>query len=133
MSFPSLQGESYEAWTPDTLDLAERADYGIHCATRVADPDADNEVWWHALLNRKPPVMVHDFHDLNIQYQFQEALPLLRTITGNTAQPEVDQGWAEALLRMQGEDRFVPADPPFFDNPHIPGTLLPGPVGSPIG
>jgi len=79
VAFPAIEGGSYDALAPDTLDLAERADHGIHCATNVADPDADYEVWWHALLNRKPPVIVHDFHDLNIQYKFQEALPLLRT------------------------------------------------------
>ena len=104
VTFPAIEGESYEALTPDTLDLAERADYGIHCATNIADPEADYEIWWHALLNRKPPVLVHDFHDLHIQFKFQEALPLLRSITGNTSKPEVDQAWAEALLRMQGED-----------------------------
>ena len=41
VEFPALEGQSYEALVPDTLDIAERADYGIHCLTNSADPDAD--------------------------------------------------------------------------------------------
>lgn len=51
--------------------------------------------------------MVHDFHDLNIQYKFQEALPLLRDMTGSQMNTTVDQAWAENLLRMQGEDGLI--------------------------
>ena len=107
VEFPALEGQSYEALVPDTLDIAERADYGIHCLTNSADPDADYEIWWHAVMNHKPPVVAHDFHDLNVQFKFQEALPLLRTITGNDCNPQVDQAWAEGLLRMQGHDGLI--------------------------
>ena len=107
VEFPTYEGESYEALVPDTLDIAERADYGIHCLTQLADPEADYEIWWNGVMNRKPPLIVHDFHDLNIGYKFQEALPLLRTVTGNSASLEVDQAWAEGLLRMQGDDGLV--------------------------
>ena len=107
VEFPPVEGESYEALVPDTLDIAERADYGIQCSTSIADPEADYEIWWHAVLNRKPAVMGHDFHDLNIQFKFQEALPLLRIVTGDTRSLEVDRAWAESLLRMQGEDGLV--------------------------
>ena len=41
VEFPAIEGDTYEALVPDTLDIAERADYGIHCATSIADPDAD--------------------------------------------------------------------------------------------
>ena len=107
VEFPPVEGESYEALVPDTLDIAERADYGIQCMTNLADPKADYEIWWRAVLNRKPPVMIHDFHDLNIQYKFQEALPLLRMVAGNTSNLEVDQAWAESVLRMQGKDGLI--------------------------
>ena len=107
VEFPRLEGDCYEALVPDTLDIAERADYGIHCLTNLADPEADYEIWWHAVMNHKPPVVAHDFHDLNIQFKLQEALPLLRTITGNTVSPEVDEAWAEGLLRMQGDDGLI--------------------------
>ena len=59
------------------------------------------------LSNRKPSVLVHDFRDLKVQYKFQEALPLLRTVTGSELNLEVDQGWVETFLRMQGQDGLV--------------------------
>ena len=107
VKFPPLQGEWQEGLVPDTLDLAERARLSINALTESADPEAGYEIWWHVLLNRKPPVLVHDFHDLNIQYKFQEALPLLRYVSGSDQNTQVDQAWAENLLRMQGEDGLI--------------------------
>lgn len=108
LAMPRCQGESYEALAPDTFDLAERADLTIRTLTNLADPDADYEIWWLATLNRKPPVMFHDFHDLNNQQgKFMEALYLLRAITGSRVNLDVDQAWAEGLLRMQGPDGLV--------------------------
>ena len=107
VKFPPLQGEWQEGLVPDTLDLAERARLSINALTESADPEAGYEIWWHVLLNRKPPVMVHDFHDLNVQYKFQEALPLLRYVSGSDQNTHVDQAWAENLLRMQGEDGLI--------------------------
>ena len=107
VKFPPLQGEWQEGLVPDTLDLAERARLSINALTESADPEAGYEIWWHVLLNRKPPVLVHDFHDLNIQYKFQEALPLLRYVSGSDQNTHVDQAWAENLLRMQGEDGLI--------------------------
>ena len=107
VKFPPLQGEWQEGLVPDTLDLAERARLSINALTESADPEAGYEIWWHVLLNRKPPVLVHDFHDLNVQYKFQEALPLLRYASGSDQNTQVDQAWAENLLRMQGEDGLI--------------------------
>ncbi len=107
VKFPPLKGEWQEGLVPDTLDLAERAWLSINSLTESADPDAGYEIWWHVLLNRKPPVLVHDFHDLNVQYKFQEALPLLRYASGSDQNPQVDQAWAENLLRMQGDDGLI--------------------------
>jgi len=107
VEFPPYEGESYQALVPDTLDIAERADYAIHCLTNIVDPEADYEMWWAGNLNRKPPVMYHSFHDLNIVGKFHEALPQLRTVTGSDLNLDVDQVWAEALLHMQGEDGLI--------------------------
>jgi len=107
VEFPPYEGERYEALVPDTLDMAERADIAIHGITSIADPEADYEIWWWAVLNRKPPVLVHDFHDWNIQGKFLEALPQLRTITGSDLNLHVDTAWAEDLLHMQGEDGLL--------------------------
>ena len=81
-SLPSYEGERYERMVPDTLDVAERADYAIHFLTNVVDPDADYEIYFSVALNCNPAVMWHDMNGANIQPKFMEALPLLRSITG---------------------------------------------------
>ena len=73
VKFPPLEGEWQEGLVPDTLDLAERARFSINSLTESADPEAGYEIWWHVLLNRKPPVLVHDFHDLNVDGRGPEA------------------------------------------------------------
>ena len=97
LQFSPLAGEWQETLVPDTLDLAERARLSINALTESADPAAGYEIWWHVLLNRKPPILVHDFHDLNVQYKFQEALPLLRHVCGSDQNTHVDQAWPENL------------------------------------
>ncbi len=106
-AMPAYQGEQYERSVPDTLDVAARADLAIRFITNLADPDADGEVYWPVLLNRNPPVMWHDWNGFAIQPKFQEALPLLRGMTGNQCNIEVDRTWVRTLLRMQGEDGLI--------------------------
>jgi hypothetical protein len=104
---PAYEGERYERLVPDTLDVAERAGYGVRFLTNMADPEADYEIYFQITLDRNPPVMRHDWHGANVQPKFLEALPLLRTMTGSDLSSDVDRGWAEALLHMQGEDGFI--------------------------
>ena len=105
---PRFEGERYEALVPDTLDIAERADFAIHGLSNMADPEVDYELWIEALLRRNPPVQLHNFHDLNVAGDgFLEALPLMRAITGSDLNTDVDEGWMDSLLRMQGEDGLV--------------------------
>ena len=103
-----FEGERYEALVPDTLDIAARADFAIHGLSNMADPDLDYEVWFEALLNRNPPIVLHNFHDLNVAGDgFLEALTIMRAITGSDLNIDVDQGWMDSLLHMQGEDGLV--------------------------
>ena len=105
---PRFEGERYEALVPDTLDIAERADFAVHGLSNMADPDEDYELWIEALLNRNPPIVLHNFHDLNVAGDgFLEALSLLRAVTGSDLNMDVDQGWMDSLLHMQGEDGLV--------------------------
>ena len=104
---PNYEGERYERMVPDTLDVAERADYAIHFLTNVVDPDADYEIYFSVALNCNPAVMWHDMNGANIQPKFMEALPLLRSITGNRSNKVVDDAWAKSLLRSQGSDGFI--------------------------
>ena len=103
-----FDGERYESLVPDTLDIADRADFAIHGLSNMADPEWDYEIWIEALLRRNPPVLLHNFHDLNVAGDgFIEALTLMRAITDNNLNTDVDQGWMDSLLHMQGEDGLV--------------------------
>lgn len=100
-------GTRYQALVPDTLDLAEMADLAINCLTRNPDPEADYEIYWYVDLARRPPSMMHDWQFVTIQPKFMEALPLVRLITGNEQNLEVDQRWAEVALHLQGPDGLI--------------------------
>ena len=102
---PPYEGERYETWAPDTLDLAERAELAINGLTGPTDPDADYEAYWQVNFFRDPPIMFHDVDD--VQPKFMEALPLLRTITGSGHNDHVDVAWMRTLLRSVGPDGLV--------------------------
>ena len=105
---PVYRGQSYQDTVPDTLDIAERAKLGVHALTSITDPAADYEVYWAASFFRNPPVMSHDFNDwVQICEGFQEALPLLRTATGDDLNSQVDRTWMEAFLKCIGPDGLL--------------------------
>jgi hypothetical protein len=105
IEIPPYLGERYEAWVPDTLDLAERAELAINGLTGPTDPKADYEVYWQANFFRDPPMMFHDVDD--VQPKFMEALPLLRIITGSDHNNHVDEAWMQSLLRCIGPDGAI--------------------------
>ena len=105
--FSPFEGEQYERMVPDTLDVDERAELAIHFLTNVVNPDADYEIYFSVALNCNPAVMWHDQSGAYIQPKFMEALPLLRSITGNSSNLIVDREWAKAMLRSQGEDGII--------------------------
>ena len=51
---PPYEGDRYETWAPDTLDLAERAELGINGLTGPTDPEADYEVYWQVNFFPRP-------------------------------------------------------------------------------
>ena len=102
---PPYEGERYETWAPDTLDLAERAELAINGLTGPTDPEADYEVYWQVNFFRDPPVMWHDVDD--VQPKFMEALPLLRLICGSDHNDHVDVAWMRTLMRSIGPDGLV--------------------------
>jgi hypothetical protein len=105
---PPYRGERYEDNVPDTLDIAERAKLGINVLTSITDPAADYEIYWLADFLRNPPVMLHDFNDWcqNVE-GLEEALPLLRTITGESTNSHVDRTWMETTLKSVGPDGLI--------------------------
>jgi hypothetical protein len=53
---PPYSGDFYDDTVPDTLDLAERLRLAVHASTSIADPRADDEVFWAVDLLHNPPV-----------------------------------------------------------------------------
>lgn len=105
---PPYRGMSYEDKVPDTLDLTEQLKLGIHGLTGITNPNADYEIRWMADFFRNPPVNAHDFSDwVQIQEGLMEALPLLRTATGDTLNSQVDAAWMASLLKSVGPDGLV--------------------------
>ena len=101
ISIPTYGGRRYWDRVPDTLDLAERARLAINALTRLADPEADYECWFTLQVNRKPMVMSHEWSDyVGEQPKFMEALTLLRTVTGDTREPEAELGMMKAAAHM---------------------------------
>ncbi|MBM3242685.1 hypothetical protein FJZ31_41020, partial [Candidatus Poribacteria bacterium] len=98
---PTYPGARYEAVVPDTLDLTERAALATHGLTAPLDADADYEQYFATRLQLDPPVMFHSFHDW-CQMKWQEALPLMRLISGSRLNEQVDQRWMEIVMQMQG-------------------------------
>jgi len=53
----SFDSESYKAIVPDTLDLAERAEFAINALTGMIMPEHDYERIW--MVNYVPPSIIH--------------------------------------------------------------------------
>ncbi len=103
---PAYEGESYTAIAPDTLDLQERARLAVNGLTGPTDAEADYEIYSHVGIYGNRPVMHHGHND-HLQMKFQEALPLMRLITGSHLNEQVDRRWMEVVLHMQGPDGLL--------------------------
>jgi hypothetical protein len=106
---PPYRGEWYDDTVPDTLDLTERLRLAVHASTSIADPVADDEVFWIVDFLRNPPVMTHDFNDWVLQLEgLLEGVPLGRTACGSTENAEVDHTWmANWVLKGLGPDGLL--------------------------
>jgi hypothetical protein len=106
---PPYSGDFYDDTVPDTLDLAERLRLAVHASTSIADPRADDEVFWAVDLLHNPPVMTHDFNDWVLQLEgLLEGVPLGRTACGTSENDSVDQTWmANWVLRGIGPDGLL--------------------------
>lgn len=103
---PLYSGEIEEVLIPDTLDLQDRASLAVNGLTGPTDADADYEIYWRAHFKSNPPIMYHSFDD-QIQTKFWQALPLMRIMSGNKDNMNVEKKWMEVMLKMQGEDGLV--------------------------
>ena len=104
---PPFGGERYEALVPDTLDLQERARLSVHVLTEATDPLADYEPYYHVRLRHSPIDMGHSWWHSTAGPKYQEALALMRLISGSEQNDHVDRRWMEAALKSQGPDGLV--------------------------
>lgn len=91
----ALQGERYSAQVADTLDLQERARLAINALTRCTNPEADYDVYFYGDMQRNPPVMNRQSHFYG---KFNEALVMMRIMTGSDFNQHVDRRWRETFL-----------------------------------
>jgi hypothetical protein len=102
---PAVKGTRYTDTIPDTLDIADRAELCIRVMTSIADPNADDEVYWLTTFYQNPPVMRHDFNDwVQTVEGMMEALPLVRVATGSEKNTEVDLTWMRVQWKTIGSD-----------------------------
>jgi hypothetical protein len=106
VDLPAYPGESYDAWVPATLDLAERARLCVNALTETTDPDYDDELYWIIDLLAQEPAMYHTVDD-HVQAKFFQALPLDRTASGSTQNLDVEQRLMQTYLKMQGPDGLI--------------------------
>ena len=102
---PTVKGTRYTDTIPDTLDIADRAQLCIDVMTSIADPNADDEVYWLTTFYQNPPIMKHDFNDwVQTVEGMMEALPLVRVATGSNKNADVDATWMRVQLQTIGPD-----------------------------
>jgi hypothetical protein len=105
IEYPPFRGTHYAALVPDTLDVAERARFGIHGMTSCTDPASDYEIYGNGWPSKGLLTMAHSYHDYNGgQPKWIEALCALRMASGSMENIEVDQKMMETLFRMLGPD-----------------------------
>jgi hypothetical protein len=88
---------------PDTYDVHERARAVQNVLTRATDPDWDYLMYFRVELGRNPPIMWHGVDDWCLQ-KYMQALPLIRLITGDDSEMQVEKAWLESALKQIGED-----------------------------
>jgi hypothetical protein len=103
---PPYEGQRYEATVPDTLDIHERAALAVNGLTGPLDPEKDHMLYFNADFRTNPPVMWHRGSDICV-VKFEEALPLMRLISGSRLNDHVDPVWMANALRQIGPDGLV--------------------------
>jgi hypothetical protein len=98
-------GERYEVEIPDTLDLAERAEYALNALCGMLDPNLDYEIWFHAFLGTNPPYMYHDTTGLPTNNpKFAESFPFMRMMTGSERDRKMEAGMMKMMVGLIAED-----------------------------
>ena len=102
------EGKRYEAVVPDTEDLVDYANRGLIAATGMVSPQEEYMAPQLMYYGMNPPVMqMRDGAFVNTTSKWVEALPLLRVMTGNNDNLEIDGKIIASLVRYTGKDGLV--------------------------
>ena len=105
ITVPPCEGERYEMDIPDTLDLAERGEYALNALIGMLDPNLNYEIWFHSFLGTNPPYMYHDTTGLPTNNpKFAESFPLMRVMTGNERNLDMEEGMMGMMVGLIAED-----------------------------
>ena len=93
---------------PDTLDLAWHGSLAINGILGPLNPDLDYERYCLAYFSVHPAYMIHASSMISgIHPKFVEGLPLLRQMTGSTAQLDIEKGFIDAVLANCADDGMI--------------------------
>src|SRR5206468_2959336 len=114
---PPFNGERYEDLVPDTLDIVERANLMVRA---LSTPCNALDVYYQ-----------RDFLPFLYCVKYFEALPLLRTASGNNQNEFIDREWMEKILGSLGPDGLSyfgshdPVEQKEYDTGWTPSILWP--------
>jgi hypothetical protein len=90
--------QSYEATVPDTLDMADRANWALRGICNTVDPDDEFQMWFEIFWNNNPPYLKHSGCDVECTPKFLDGLTQLRLASGSREYTDVEQGMEKALM-----------------------------------
>ena len=100
VAIPHVSGERKTARVPDTLDMAERAEYALNALTRAVVPQRWYSVWQGMNLDSSPPY----FSWPNwLSYKYLEAMPRMRQMSGSDLNLDVEQAMMQTFVDHIGK------------------------------
>ena len=125
-----FDGHRYDAETPDTLDLTERAVYAINAYTRMLDPALDYAFIGNAGFTRKPPIVTGSMGHGECASKQLESLVLMRIMSGSSYNIGMDTKFMQGILHRTAHDGFCYT--PWSRAAHQPGYTGGAPPGKDI-
>jgi hypothetical protein len=96
------KGEHYESTVPDTLDLAQRAEFSLNVLTSNVEPEQFYSVYQGIQFSENEASM--GGLTWNLLCKNVRALPMLRTMCGSDFNVEVEYDMMKTLLQQVAED-----------------------------
>ncbi|MBI2193641.1 MAG: glycoside hydrolase family 127 protein [Planctomycetes bacterium] len=92
-------GDRYQAFVPDTLDLAAHAELALNGLGGTTDPNMGYLHYFNAWFACRPPYMTHHGADTTCTPKFMESFPMMRLMCGSHRTLDLETAQREALLR----------------------------------